>query len=234
MATEHKESRTDNALKNLRSGFASNFVTLFSPFIIRTIMIHTLGVDYLGLNSLFTSILQVLNMAELGVSSAIVFSMYKPLAIGDIPTVCALLNYYRKIYSYIGCFVAVIGICLTPFLKLMIKDDIPIGINIYLLYFIYLGNTVLSYFLFAYKGSLLNATQHQSNINRINTILILLRLIYQSLALLLFRDYYLYVVGNLALTVSYNIWVNNVAKRMYPQYICSGNIDKDLINGVKS
>ena len=92
-------SRTKNATRNIFSGLVNKIIMLLFPFIIRTIMIKKLGTEFLGLNSLFSSILQVLNLAELGFGSAVVFSMYKPIAEGDKKTICALLNLYKKIYK---------------------------------------------------------------------------------------------------------------------------------------
>ena len=105
--------------------------------------------EYMGLGSLFTSILQVLNLAELGFSSAITFSMYKPIAQGDEETVCALMAYYKKIYRMVGTTIGTAGIVLLPFIRLLIYGTWPEDVNIYLLYVIYLFNTVSSYFLYA-------------------------------------------------------------------------------------
>ena len=89
-------NRTKNATRNITSGFALKLYQLITPFIIRTMMIHLMGMEYVGLNSLFASILQVLNLAELGVGSAMVFSMYKPIAEDDTEKICSLMNLYKK------------------------------------------------------------------------------------------------------------------------------------------
>ena len=144
-------SRTKNAMRNITFGFINKLIVLLVPFIIRTVIIKTLGSEYLGLNSLFVSILQVLNLAELGFSSAIVYSMYKPIAEKDTKTICALMNLYKKIYSVIGIVIIVVGLVLLPFLSYFIKGSYPNDINIYILYLIYLMNTAITYFLFAYR-----------------------------------------------------------------------------------
>ena len=107
-----KESRTKNTIKNIIVDFLNKVVVLIFPFIIRTILINNLGAEYLGLNSVFTSILQVLNLTELGFSSAIVFSMYKPIAKNDTDTICALMNLYKKIYKIIGIIILILVIIL--------------------------------------------------------------------------------------------------------------------------
>ena len=109
-------SRTKNAARNMLFGFINKIIVLLFSFIVRAIIIKTLGSEYLGLNSLFTSILQVLNLAELGFNSAVVYSMYKPIAENDKVTICALMNLYKKIYRIIGIIVMSVGLLLLPFI----------------------------------------------------------------------------------------------------------------------
>ena len=162
--------RTKNAVRNLVFGFINKMIIMLFPFVIRTIIIRELGAGYLGLGSLFTSILQVLNLAELGFSSAVVFCMYKPIAEKDSETICALLNLYKQIYRIIGIVILVIGLALTPFLPYLIKGTVPNGINIYILYYIYLFNTAITYFLFAYKSTLLVAHQRNDVVSNISSL----------------------------------------------------------------
>ena len=115
-----KLERTKNAKRNIAFGIINKIVTLFLPFIIRMVMIREIGAEYLGLSSLFSSILQVLNITEFGFSSAVVYSMYKPIADDDNETLCAILNFYRKIYFVIGLIITVLGLIILPFLKFFI------------------------------------------------------------------------------------------------------------------
>lgn len=154
-----KLERTRNAGRNIIFGGILKLYQIIVPFLMRTVMIYFMGVEYLGLSSLFSSILQVLNLAELGVGSAMVYSMYKPIVEDDEKTICALINLYRKYYTFIGLVIAIIGICMTPYVPFLIKSDLPGGLNIYVLYWLNLGVTVLSYWMFAYKNSLLQAYQ---------------------------------------------------------------------------
>ena len=110
-------SRTENASRNIVWGVITKVISLGLPFITRTVMIYTLGMQYVGLGSLFSSILQVLSFAELGIGSALVFSMYKPMAEGDDEKVCALLSFYRKSYRIIGSVILVFGLLMMPFLE---------------------------------------------------------------------------------------------------------------------
>ena len=128
-----KINRTKNAIRNIVFGGILRMYQIVVPFIVRTVMIYSMGVQYLGLNSLFTSILQVLNLAELGVGSAMVYSMYKPISEDDSETICALMHLYRTYYRWIGLIIAVIGVSITPLVPQLIKSDLPAGINIYIL-----------------------------------------------------------------------------------------------------
>ena len=149
-----KIERTKNATRNIIFGGLLKIYQIVIPFVMRTVMIYFLGIQYLGLNSLFTSILQVLNLAELGVGSAMVYSMYKPIVEDDKERICSLMRLYRTYYRVIGLIIAVAGTILTPFVPHLIKGDVPADMNVYILYLLNLGATVLSYWLFAYKNSL--------------------------------------------------------------------------------
>ena len=116
-----KINRTKNAARNMVMGFINKIIVLLLPFLVRTAFIYSLGAEYLGLNSLFSSILSVLSVAELGFSSAVVFSMYEPIAKNQQAKICALLNYYRSIYRVIGTAVLIGGVVLMPFLPRLIN-----------------------------------------------------------------------------------------------------------------
>lgn len=187
-------SRTYNAVRNISWGIVQKIVTLLLPFITRTVLIKSLGADYLGLSGLFTSVLSLLSLTELGVSNAIISTMYKPIAEGDEETICALMNLYRKAYHVIGILIALLGISITPFLDRFIKGDLPIGVNIYVLYLIYLANTSISYFLFAYKNCLLVAHQRNDINSKIQTVLLIVQNIVQIVLVVFFKNYYCYVI----------------------------------------
>ena len=220
-------SRTKNTVRNIITGFINKFVLLIFPFIIRTILIKTLGAEYLGLNSLFTSILQVLNLTELGFSSAIVYSMYKPIANNDKKTVCALLNFYKKIYRIIGMVILLLGLILLPFLPKLIHGSYPSNINIYILYLIYLANTVITYLLFAYKNTLIIANQRNDIINNISTIVQTFQYVAQMIILCVLKNYYLYIIVQLFANVLNNLLVLYAAKKKYPDFVCEGDITKE-------
>lgn len=226
-------SRVNRSIKNISAGLANRFLSLAVPFIIRTLIIQKLGMEYLGLNSLFSSILQMLSLTELGFGSAMVFSMYKPIAENDNATVCALLNFYKRIYHYIGIIILAIGLLLMPFLKNLIASDYPQDINIYSVYLIYLANTVISYFLFAYKSSLLTACMRSDVDSNITSICNLFMYIFQAGALYLTSNYYVYAVLLPIFTLLNNIIRSCIVDKKYPQYKCSGELDRRNLTDIR-
>ena len=165
-----EESRTKNSARNIASGLFLKLFVIIMPFIVRTVIIKEIGMEYLGLNSLFTSILQVLSLSELGFSLAISFCLYKPIELKNTPLVCALINYLKRVYYVIGFIILVIGLILLPFLPYLISGDYPSDINIYILYLIFLFNSVISYFLFSYYSVILSASQRNDIENNINLV----------------------------------------------------------------
>lgn len=221
-----KLDRTMNTLRNMLWGIINKLVITVVPFVLRTVFIYTLGAEYLGLNSLFTSILTVLNLAELGFSSAIVFNMYKPVAENDTNTICALMAYYKKIYRIIGILVSIIGICLIPFLGKLINGDVPKDINLEFLYILYLINTAGSYFLFAYKNCLLTVHQREDIISKVNVVLKIVMYTFQIVILVYFRNYYLYLFCMILNTIITNLVTAYYANKIYPEYKCYGTLSK--------
>lgn len=228
-----KIERTKNATRNIIFGVILKAYQIIVPFLMRTAMIYLMGVQYLGLNSLFTSILQVLNLAELGVGSAMIYSMYKPIAEDDNATICALMKLYKTYYRIIGLVIAVIGCALTPFIPKLISGDVPDNLNIYLLYLLNLGATVLSYWLYAYKNCILQAHQRVDIVSKVSLVTSTIQYALQLLVLWLFKDYYLYVIVLLATQALTNITTAMCADRIYPQFKPKGQIateEKEAIN----
>lgn len=222
-----KIERTKNAARNIFFGVLLKLYQIIVPFLMRTAMIYFMGVQYLGLNSLFASVLQVLNLAELGVGAAMVFSMYKPIAEDDEDTVCALMKLYRTYYRVIGLVIAVVGCALMPFIPRLIKGSVPAGVNIYLLYLLNLGATVLSYWLFAYKNSILHAHQRNDIGSKVTMVTSTIQYGAQFLVLWLARDYYLYLMVALLTQVLSNVATAVIADRLYPQFKPRGKLEKE-------
>lgn len=227
-----KIERTRNASRNIFFGVILKAYQILIPFLMRTAMIYLMGVQYLGLNSLFTSILQVLNLAELGVGSAMVYSMYKPIAEDDNATICALMKLYKTYYRLIGLIIAVIGCILTPFIPKLISGDVPKGINIYILYLLNLGATVLSYWLFAYKNSILQAHQRTDIVSKVTLVTNTMQYGLQILVLWIFRNYYVYVIVMLVTQAMTNIATALFADRIYPEFKPLGQVEKKKVREI--
>ena len=211
-------------VKNSFYGILEKGIMLFCPFITRTVLIKTMGADYVGLGSLFQSILQVLNFTELGLGSAIIFSMYDPIAKGDTSKICALLNVYKKFCRCIGCIMLVSGLCVLPGIKFLIKGEYPDAVNIYLLYLIYLFNTTISYFLYAYKATLFNVTERLDVQSKISSACNLLLNLLQIFFFFFFQNYYLYSLMIPFCTILSNIIQAVSIKKMFPAYSAKGNV----------
>ena len=227
-----KLERTKNATKNIVFGMGMKFCQMVMPFLMRTAMIYLMGVEYLGLNSLFASILQVLNMMELGVGSAMVFSMYRPVVEDDTPAICALMALYRRYYRIIGMAIGAVGLLLTPAVPRLISGDIPAELNIYVLYLLNLGATVLSYWLFAYKNCLFRAHQRMDMISKITVLTTMIQYVLQLLLLFWFRDYYLYVIVTLGSQALNNLLTAMAADKHYPNYKPAGNLPADKVREI--
>lgn len=231
------DTRTQNTKRNIIASYLlMAFQVLFS-FISKSAIVYSLGSQYLGLSSLFASILTVLNVAELGFTTSIVYFMYKPIADGDILRVCSLLAYLKKIYRYVGCAILIFGILAGFFLPYLVKGDVPDGIDIYLLYFLYLINTSISYFLAAHKTALLTAIQRLDMTKIANCIVIFIQYSLQLIMLLIFKSYYLFVAVMIAGTGLTNLFAAYICDKKFPQFICKGEISdkdkKDILNKVK-
>lgn len=227
------QSRTFNSVRNIIWAVIYKIIVILLPFVVRSVMIYKLGVEYTGLSSLFTSILTMLSLAELGFSNAMVYCMYEPIHNDDKNTICALLKLYKKIYSIIGSIILTIGLVLIPFLPRLIHDDVPGGISIYGLYLIYLFNTVISYFMFAYKSSLLTAYQRNDLISIIGMISHIGMNGIQIAVLLLTGNFYLYAVILPISTVAMNLSYELLTRKFYPDITCRGEVSSELKGKIK-
>lgn len=225
-------NRSRNATRNIIFGVILKIYQLVLPFAMRTIIMYELGVKYLGLNSLFTSILQVLNLAELGVGSAMVFSMYKPIAQEDSKTICALMKLYKIYYRVIGLVVLAAGLILLPFIPKLIAGDVPDGIDIYVLYLLNLLATVFTYWLFAYKNSILQAHQRQDVVSKVTIVTDTCKYILQIGMLFAFHNYYYYVCVLLLSQIFNNILTAIVSNKLYPQFQAEGKLPKETVKEI--
>lgn len=214
------DSRTKNTSRNILAGLWNRFSTIILSFVNRTIIIYVLGAEFSGLNSLFMSVLGVLSIAELGIDVAIVQSMYRPIAEGNKRRICELLTLYKRSYYIVGTVILGIGLLLIPFMPYLIHDELPASVNLYALYILYLLNSVLSYFLFAYRESLLYAHQREDVSQIIRSVILIAKNIAQAVVLLIFRQYYAYLIIEILFAIFNNLWIGKETKRRYPEYQC--------------
>ncbi len=221
------DSRTKNAARNLFFGTITRIYNLIIPFLMRTAVIYWLGMEYEGLGGVFSSVLSVLNLAELGVGSAMTFSMYKPIAEHDTARICALMRLYKLYYRIIGAIILIAGLAVMPALPLLIKKDLPSDINLYALYLINLFNTVISYWLFAYKNCLLYAHQRNDIGDKIGYVLNTVMYVIQIIILYCTHNYYLYIVVSFFFGIINNLVISSVVNKLYPQYKAVGSLPKE-------
>lgn len=208
-------NKTQNSLRNVGVAIAAYFAITFFAFLDRTIFIRLLSADYLGLNGLFSNILSMLSLAELGVGSAIAYSLYAPLDSGNISMVQAIMRLYKKLYCIIGSIVLLLGAALTPFLPWLIKDiptDMP---DIYTYYLLYVLNVGSSYF-FTYKRTLIICDQKQYISTVTSTLSSILTSLLRMGILLLVHNYLFYLIVGIVATIGENIVISVMADRMYP------------------
>ena len=229
-----KLDKRTNVKRGIRYGVLYKTVTLLLPFVVQTVTLKTLGAEYAGIKGLYSSILTVLSLSELGIGTAIVYSMYKPIAEDDIKTIGALLNLYKKLYRGIGLIVLIFGLAITPFLKLLIKGEYPSDINLHVVFLLYLLNTVISYWMYAYKSSLLNAHQRIDVVSNIGTLIQSLTCFFQVVFLLTTKNFYMFLIVSIIATVMNNIITSICVDRMYPEIKCEGTVSDGLKKEIKT
>lgn len=201
-------------MRNIKFGTLGLILSYISGFIARKVFVTFLSLEYLGLSGLFSNVLTMLSLAELGVGSAISYSLYKPLAFGEKEKVQALMKLYRKAYRIIGTLVLALGFAFTPFLHLLMKE-IPSLPHLYGIYWLFLLNSGSSYFL-GYKRTLLIADQ-KSYINSVYMYgFQILKHALQILVLVLTSNYILFLVVLLASTVGENLAITLKVNKLYP------------------
>ena len=210
-----ENSRVRNTTINSMVALFSKVIVFIVQFICRTILIKTLGTEYLGVNGLFTNILTMLSFAELGIGSAIIFKLYKPIAENDNEKIKTYIKFYQKAYIYIGTIILGLGMLLIPFLKYIVTDVPSIKENIIFIYILFLVNSSISYF-FTYKKSIIIGFQKEYITTILNTAAIVLQNIVQIIVLLLTKNFILYLIIQILATLLDNIVASIKANKMYP------------------
>lgn len=210
----NENSRTSNSIKNMIFALCCQVLGALLGFVTKTIFLNELGDIYNGMLGFFANIVSVLSLAELGLGAAIVFALYKPIAEDDIPRLQSLMQFYKKVYTYIAFIVLGLGLLFLPFLPLLMEEVVD-GARVYLYYIIYLLNTVVSY-LFIYKSALLNADQRNRIVRLVNMLYTLLRNGIEIGILLLTHNFILYLCVQLCCTICNNFTISAIANKLYP------------------
>lgn len=230
------ENRMHHAEKNVVYGLLVKILTMLLEFAARYFFIKYLGSELLGVNGVFTNIIQCLSLAELGVNNVVMFSYYKPLAEKDQAKLSSLNNFYKKIYNGIALCVATLGLVLIPFLKYIINTSYEIP-NLTFIYLLFLADTVVSY-LYIYKTTILVADQKSFIVTRYDIILNVVRTIFQIVSLVIFRKFIIYLVIKIAFSILGNFLKAKKAACEYPFTKQERNLTlgekNTIINTIKS
>lgn len=225
---------------NVSVSITSKVILLFAAIFVRRLLIQCIGNDVNGLNSLYTDILGVLAVAELGVGRAIIYSMYGPIVSGDRVKVTALYCLYKRIYRIIGLIILYARLLVTPFLPLLISDykDLNPGINVYLTFVLMLISVVISYF-YSAKSALIEAHKDNYITTGINTVSNIVIYILQIASILLWHSFTAFIICKVIGTLL--IWVlsNIASRRKYSDILSTWEIldkdtEKEIIRNVKA
>lgn len=215
MSKKIRRSRTEYSFYNIIAGFVGYFINTTIGYICRMVFVRCLSEEYLGINGLLSNYLSMLSIAELGIGSAIVYELYKPIANNDHKKIASLMRVYAKAYHMIGIIVAVVGVATMPLITFVVGDTKQINENIYVIYALFLFNTVSGYF-FSYRGALISAQQRNYIVLSVSYIVSILQSLVQIILLITVKSYlpYLFVlvIGGLCYNIIITVW----AKKDYP------------------
>lgn len=207
-------SRTQNAARNIIFGLFKNILFILLSFITRKVFLTYIGIQYLGITGLFSNILSLLSMADLGFATAMNFSFYKPLAENDTDRLAALVQFYGKIYLAIASVIALIGLALAPFIERIVNLEEPVPcLTVY--YLLFLCDTVMSYLL-VYKSAIISADQKHYILDTYSMIIQMAKLCLQCVEMIVFKSYFAYIIIGIAATLANNLCVSRKADRLYP------------------
>ena len=219
-------SRTKNTIINAATGMGTQLLVTALQFTTRTVFIRTLGRSYLGINGLFSNILTVLSLTELGLDTAINFKLYKPLAEGNVPRVRVLMKFYRQAYIIIGLAVTGLGLAVVPFLSILIKDYdsvTALGINPVLIFLLFLAQSSSSYLFFASKSAILKADQKMYIANRVHLGVTFIITIVQIITLVLYKNFVFYTILGVLSAIITNYITSRIAVKYYPNVFTKTN-----------
>lgn len=206
--------RTKRFLQNMVTGIGGQLLTYVLQFVSRTVFIYTLGAQYLGISGLFTNIISVLNVTELGLGAAVVFSLYQPLADNDTKKINSIMQMLRKAYFFIGLFVLSAGIVLIPFLPYLMKRTTDL-VNIPFIFMLYVIESVSSYWFYAYKSLIFRADQKGYITNLYTYFAKVIVAICQIVVLYTVRSFVLYTLVGISVNIFGNMLIAHKVDKTY-------------------
>lgn len=217
-----KNTRSKNAILNIVFGYFAQIGIMLLSFIGRKIFLNFLSVDYLGVNGLFSNVLTVLSLAELGLDTAFVYSLYKPIAEDNKPLIHSLLTYFRKIYILLAIFIFLIGLAVVPFLRFIVKSELEIT-DLVVYYILFLIQTISTYFV-AHKVALLSAFQQQRVQKIVALCTNLLAQILHIIVLILWKNYYIYIVVTILTTIISNFCLSSICNKLHKEVFTNNDL----------
>lgn len=208
-------SRSQNSIKNASSEIIVRLLTAGSKFILRTVFIFSLGIQYAGVSSLFNDILFVFSLAELGINRAIAYALYKPLANNDEDSIARIMRFYKNVYRIIAGVIMLAGVAVLPFLPYLVKEVPDVKESIYVIFILFVFQSASSY-LFIYKATLLEANQQKRVVSYVNIVATIMQVVCESLILIFSKNYYLYLVFSIMFTLAKNIVISYLAEKQFP------------------
>lgn len=235
-----KSERKKSSFKNMITAVSSNVLTIIVGLVAQAVFIKILGSEYLGLNGLFSNVISMLGIVELGMGSAIIYNMYKPIAENDHEKIKSLMHFYKKSYLIITLIISIIGIMIIPFIKYIVDiESVTVDVNVYLVYILFLLETICSYIL-SYKRSMLYADQKEYITNIIHMGYTIIVNTMQLTFLYFTHDYYLYLIIKVIMRLVENIVISSYVNRRY-SYLLDNNVtkldsktEKDIFQKIKA
>lgn len=210
------ESRTGNVIKNSGASLLYKLAHIVFRFVLRTVFIRLLGNEYTGISGLFTDILSVLNLMELGLDTSMVYALFSPIANNDQRKISALMKFYRKAFIYIGVVILAVGLVCIPFLRYIVKDVPNIKEDIRLIFAMYIATSASSYFLI-YRTMMLRARQRSRVISKVQIAVETVETVLVVVTLFILKEFFVYLTIHLAATWVKNIYLSRLATRSYPE-----------------
>lgn len=223
------ESRVKKSLKNARVNLTFYFLTLILSFFSRKIFLDTLGADFVGLTTTLQNLLGFLNLAELGISTAIGYVLYKPLFEHDEGKINEIISVFGYLYRWIGLIILGAGIILACFLPLIFPDS---GFNLRLIYFAYsafLISSLIGYFI-NYRQTLLGADQKNYIVTACYQSVSIIKILIQMASAYYTGNYYFWVAIELTFGILYSIVLNKRIDKVYPWLKSEIKLGKQLFS----